>query len=468
MGLDHNLIKELLFPEVGPGVFVPLNDLPHTTEDVVMITPMEDRFKINHLGLTTELTTDQCCEYFEKKIRKNQTVKYTPPPTPDVPVPEVEMRPVKAVLLLWDKSRFVPKEKKPEQEKRAQSNKYTPYPPGCLLIPQGIVDPSGIFLKIDANRLAISGDLFREFAAYLETYLIDLHTRLPFLATIYLNYDRGVGKPSEYILYSVRDRLEGVFPAHAERSSAADTIGEMDLVVNHYTAEFHGYNIRLYSEDGDHLPLLLSYLKRCENTPKQLWWILREHHKKLPEGHKRKNPDDPANQLYAIDVLALNTAVRNGIPSMASLRFPYDDLTEEEKGDERIDALHYICDANGTDYVEKKWLCHQFGWRDVVAATCKAWPELSGMLKRAERREERREEDMKALETFVYHLFDQKPSLFKSGRPVLHVVASGTESTQTLDWYRIELSQQKRFKVPSSEEFDKALHGITFNWRYWN
>lgn len=447
MGLDSALITELLFPEVGPGVFIPLKDLQHSTEDVIMLPAMEYRFGINHNG-STDLTTDQACEYFLRKILKFQGTT----------------SPVHSVLLLFDKSRFVPKEKRRVQEQRRESSRVEAYPPGCRLIPAGIVTPEGQESLLDAKRLAITGYLWHELSMVLETYLIDYHTRTPFLANVYLNYDRGEGNPTEYILYSEQGRLGNVFPSHAARNT--DQIGEMDLLVNHYLSEFSDFHCILHSEDGDHLPLLLSHLQR-HTPPRELWWIRRDKHRVLPEGRKRKDPDDPAKALYVIDVVAAYMAVYEGISSMSSLRFEdAPQLSPHRKGLQRVDAFILLCILNGTDYVEKRLLSHQFGLRDIVAATCQAWPELNNAMRGGEKEEA----DVRALEVYIYHLFDQKRALFKSGGgpPILHISASGTTvNTQTLPWYAVALSQQKKHRVPTSEDIQLSLTQIMFNVEYW-
>lgn len=468
MGGDSSILTELLQPEVGPEVFLPLAEMPQTSRDVVILDMHQRRFGISWNG-SKELTTRQAVEYFIRMIKRYEHINENPEDH------------VRAILLLFDKSRFVPKEKARVQGVRRSNSKLEPYPPGCSLTPAGVMLPDGTVQILDAERLPITGYLFREFAAYLEQELIAHHRLSPFPSQIVMDYHR---------LDDVKGVLVLADTGVEHRDSFYNEIGEVDMLVNFYLPYFTGkeglglYSVRLYSSDLDHLPILLSWFDTRTDWPANLYWIRQEKVPTPPAG-KRKEVDGeplPTKPLYAIEMTRLYGAVRSGIASMIGMSVHPED---------NVKAFVLFCILNGTDYCQRKLLSHQFGWHDVLKAVCKAWPELSLHLDRLTKTANTNAMPQVLAETtgleirqplavfvhnianhplwsLVYYLFDQKPTLFKSGKPILKVSASGTtESSQSLDWYKMELTKQKKFKIPTTEDMIEASAQVHFNWLYW-
>lgn len=485
MGGETKLITECLQPEVGPDGFMPLSSLKHSTDEVVMIDMHQRRFGINLRG-STNLTGQQCCEFFINMILRYQTFDKGQPTQGNI----------HSLLLLFDKPRFVPQEKKRVQAvrsaSRAKSNQLS-YGDGCKLTLEGVKipdaegelpsdDPSNTtryrLEKIDTERLAITGYLFRQFALMLEQQLIAHHTSKPFLSQIVMDYDRDNEHTGPLII------TPGAGDQSIKYSSFhKNEIGEVDLLVNFYLSKFPQQRVVLYSKDFDHLPLLLQYIDATElyAWPRQLYWIRHEKNPS-PPASKRKSPTGPRElqpnpkaskteeeffasnptSLYVIDVMRVYQAIHTGIPSLNTIKIDPDTKNE---GSQRIQAFVLACILNDTDYYQKKLLSHQFGWRDIMSAVCQAWPALKSLLRQFDDITTSvltQRQRVRLLTSFIRCQFDQKPNLFKNGKPSVSVKASGT-----LDWYKEELSTQKRFRVPTNEDITEGLKQIQFNWLYW-
>lgn len=507
MGGETKLITECLQPEV-PTAFTPLSSFKHTTDEVVIIDMHQRRFGINLRG-STILTGEQCCEFFINMILRYQTFDKDKPTQGNI----------HSLLLLFDKPRFVPKEKKRVQAvrgvSRAKSNQLS-YGDGCMLTLGGVKipdaegdltsdDPSNPtryrLERINTERLAITGYLFRQFALMLEQQLIAHHTTKPFLSQIVMDYDRYDDKAPLMLTPTALDLIIAQRPGTRDPLHSLvgnylggtqlhwinnplykNEIGEVDLLVNFYLSKFPQQRAVLYSKDFDHLPLLLQYLDAEELPmwPRQLYWIRHEKNpsppskRKAPTGPRESQPSlkstpedeffasEPITTLYVIDMLEVYNAIVQGTPSLNTINI---DLNHIDATSQRIQAFVLACILNDTDYYQKKFLSHQFGWRDIVAGVCQAWPELRSLLRSFDditAASLTQQQRIRLLTSFVRCQFDQKPNLFKNGKPSVSVKASGT-----LDWYKVELSTQKKFRVPSDEELTEGLKQIQFNWLYW-
>ncbi len=467
MGGDAKILHEVLQPEVGPGVFVPLKDCPRTQRDVVMIDLSQKRFGINWKG-ETSLTTVQVCEYFLQMVLKYQRVSVNAQDDEEKRE-EGDKGSVYAVLLLADKSTYVPAEKKRVQQIRAEGREkqnILPYPPGCVLVPGGLRLGAALDVElIDAARLAVTGYLFRQLLVALEAHLAAYHRDTGFKSFIVMDYYRQGEKDAVFCLDpAVRETTVFMGGYH-------NTVGEVDLLVNLYLSKevCRDRPVRLYSSDLDHVPLLLLWWERERKAAPpgnevQVYWI--QHEKHMASSLKRKIAAGEAGgplpgtkapkPLYAVNIRALHSAIESGIPSM-----------HEAKG-EKVRAFVLFCILNETDFFQRKLLSHFFGPPAVLEAVCKAWPELNTLLHSIEKEEVGGRVD--ALRSFVYREFESKPTLFKDGGPpVVRVSASGTtESSQTWSWYAFALSQQKRFRFPTEENLNEALRELTFGWKYWS
>lgn len=450
MGGESKLLHECAIPSV-PQAFHPLKDLPRTKDDVIMIDMHQKRFGICLDG-STNLTGEQCCTFFLRMIERIQSPK-------DAPIPH-------AILLLFDKSAFVPPEKKRVQEKRGADRSQRgiePYPPGCTIGDLGLLAPAATAWQlIDTERLAITGYLFREFANLLANELINRHKRQPFLSDIIYDWQRKqvTGAPDDeprmdpLALWSSRIAEGG--SEYVARYG--NKVGEVDLLINHYLPFFSDKRILIYSKDLDQLPIAMLWLDNhtTEDWPRALLWIQHETRPTPPSTRngqpvvkKQKTEEKP---LLYCDFIHLYDSILSGdIPNMSPLP-------------PRADRIHafvltyILCDC---DYFQKKNLCHWFGWAAIMQAVCRAWPTIRG---------EDRGLKYDAIGDVAVWLFEEQQGNVSS---TVTISASGTTSVGTaplkhdLAFYATELASSKRYKVPTAAMLEEAKAELRFGWPYW-
>jgi hypothetical protein len=466
MGGSSAIRDECLMAEI-PTAYKPLKDMPHTQDDVVAIDMHQKRFSLQWDG-STQLTGAQCCSFFIKMIERYQS--------------HADGITIHAILMLWDKSAFVPVQKRRIQEKRGKSNEQRglmPYSAGCQLGELGVLLPDSVaWIPIDTARLAITGYLLRAFANLLAEALIKRHLHTPFLATIIMDwqpkendhYERS-SRIAPLVLYSPALATSlGYIPAngyYGYDNRYANNIGEVDILVNHYLSTFVDKRIIVYSKDLDHLPIALLWLSNrlTIEWPSRFYWVQWEKHSQPPAtrngkpiAKKQKTEEKP---LVYCDLLVLYNRLYVGIPSMESLAV--------SAAKERIFAFCLFYTLNDCDYYQKKNLSHQFGWRAIMQALCRAWPKLW-------KGEEDNELNYGAVgDIAAWHyenlLWDQGRSL--DGITV--VSASGTvqempRQVKDLEFYRTQLALNgsSKYKPATPSMLAEAQEELEFVWVYWN
>jgi len=389
---------------------------------------------------------------------------------------------VAMVTLVLDKKKYVPKEKKLEQDRRrevAAKRHLQGYSPDTQL--QDLVlssssssQDSSVSFEFNPQRLMYShSKLIQQFVNALQDYLIQ---QQPYLSDLLLDIQEDQDIPL-------------LLPAHTlvqiPQLLLKNQIGESEVRCVHFAkiyAGLHPERIPVFTfRDTDVLPLTIRWLSDItpQRAPPAILWIR--------DASTKQYKDE--NHIRGIDLQQLNLATSKG--------FIQNGLHLLPRPIDRLRAFVLGCIIGGTDYnIDKGVLCHQFGIDKIFQAIMQSWSRLStpawssydSILT-----PEHQQEDtvtLLGLSHFVYALYGQ--AVVKKRKKIdpdfLHVrsgydwvcreydirdnedVFDAHQYNTVMSSLRMQLKAWKgwdRHRIPYDQDLRLAHQRILFNWKYW-
>lgn len=442
MGLDTSIVNDLLV-EYMPDIFVPLQNLRTLLSKAitihgvtVIIDMMKFRFSFNHKGSTTMLPVQAlaCLDGLIKRCLDTLGPREN----------------IAHLILILDKSEFVPKEKGAEQRKRAASRAKT----GSIPYENDMV--FDLSHEYDMMRLMITPHLIRIFWSYAGSTMTWSLLRVPSVT-----FDKAV------------EQITWVNGQEIVRIPVANAVGEADLAIHYWMGRLGG-DVVVFTADTDQLATALAYLKIKRTTHTRYYWIRNEKPREFVKAVKPLQVVVNANASKRV-VAPKPVPVLTGLTAIDMLRF-YDKLpqagfvtsvfTPERLNDQdKRDAVLMAFILCGTDFLDKKLATHRFGCSSIIAAALRAWPELNASL---------RLQDANGIETLNRWLFYHRDNASSTNgfiRASAIVDRMTLDRIASIDGVRIALETKaiKSYKPVSIIDADakQAAVALAFNWNYW-
>jgi hypothetical protein len=374
------------------------------------------------------------------------------------------------VLMLLDKRKYVPIEKKQEQDKRRKSSSTAPYPPHTPL--------SSLENTIDTTRLAISAsvvsqfvDVFLNYITYHQPYLCDILCDLQEdQAPLYIRkglssshneysefYNNQIGESEMRIFYYVhlfqQQHLHISQDTQYEITDILRSKGLPDDIIRHRILSYWGQSnvqYEMYIADSDCIPIGLQYLNQHPSEHMTLLWI-RDQTTKIYK--------DP-NHIRGVNITLLNQGLLEG-------KMTY--IQEIQRPEMRPMAYILWCLLGGSDYFSKYDMITQDGLLHYIG--------LDGILKSIS-------------ETLVYThyslgCYDSKfiqyllcsvygtmcGTIGNSGIVYIQTYCHSLSYDHTMRWIEYQVNTLKptnNYKIPTTiQTFTMHYVKIYFNWKYW-
>lgn len=350
MGIDTDIINVWIPKNLDKDAvpwdlltFKPLTR-PRARNECIFIDLSERIRKVSaylkHTRKSNMASISDICDYFYQLIVRNVKDRF-------------------GVVVSIDNKRYVPPEKKEEQQDRKESSQTQglyPYPSDYTTlehIPGGMIDP---------DRLAISTDrLLQDFIAHFIAYMT---SRQPYNETIIIDC-RSNDPPTHLIAQSTNHRLEPTW---------LNKIGESEMRVFWWLQTLHrafpfitpSITPVIAMKDTDALPLALNYLSYLEHDlhqslPSNILWVRDE------TNDVYKTIPDP---IRGLDLVVFYRALQDGHVDI------FRHLRDRKQ---RVEGFVTGCIKCSCDYYKKKLLTHKFGVEPIFQAvlyTYKSTPTL--------------------------------------------------------------------------------------------
>lgn len=387
MGMDTSIVNTLLPTEI-PIAFLPHSRIAFEVDCTAIIDLMKFRFSFINQNRSTEMTPSQAVHVLNALIMK--CVALVQP-----------AHRLKQLVLITDKSLYVPKEKRAEQLKRAQSrlksqNGAIPYPADKVFRSDE---------TYDMVRLMITSHLTIQF---WRTFALQSVASYDFgVDTVVFDYPGG---------FMRRRGTKELFDV----AQVANQFGEADIAIHYWMKYFEG-GICVFTNDTDHLATGLSYLITGHHRHGQYLWIRAEKPRtylkantnkskvpaRMPLVNKRVNAPEHVEELTAIDMRALFDRLPSSdfvLPLIDVSSVLYNPNTNNRWQIEALICAFILC---GTDYYDKKAVSHRFGADKIIAAALRAWPVLRASLLS---RDTENAAGLEAVTRWLFHHRDTVPS----------------------------------------------------------
>ena len=381
-------------------------------------------------------------------------------------------------IQIIDYSPSVPAEKKEEQDDRKEKNPYDPYPDGCSINDQGLVNQDGIACgPIMCGRLMCTGYMRPLLCKFLESKL----------KTMVLNGDvkqRTIFQfgPIFTVAESDTDYLRRFSNFHGE----ADTSIPRWIDTYSWNNEIKGF--RIESSDSDQMAILPLLVANLKNSTIPIYWTYKEKVELDEKGQPREETDQQKKKRRAEETKAAKARGEEKRPEPeTTTRTVWVDIRELVKCIEKnlglnmAEFVHYaiLC---GTDFVKKRRLCPGFGFEAI----------LEGFMEYKEHATVRSIKPKDSLigfdpDLFLRIMFTNQVAWLEEydlvkeedGYYSLSNIREAVKMRTTTELNKKKAEALKKGKtpdeikycpmqfVPSEEDLEKSERLVNFNFRYW-